>query len=82
MTDRDLYLIFEYMETDLHTVIRAKILLEIHRKWIAYQVLKGLKYLHSADLVHRDIKPSNILLDEKCNAKISDFGLVRSIKDL
>lgn len=77
-----MYLIFEFMETDLHTLIRSNILTELHRRFIAYQMLKGLKYLHSAELVHRDIKPSNILLNEKCHVKISDFGLVRSMKDL
>lgn len=54
--DRDIYLIFEYMETDLHAVIRANILEEIHKSYIMYQLLKSLKYMHSAELLHRDIK--------------------------
>jgi Protein kinase domain len=54
--DRDIYLIFEYMETDLHAVIRANILEEIHKSYIMYQLLKALKYMHSAELLHRDIK--------------------------
>ena len=54
--DRDIYLVFEYMETDLHAVIRANILEDIHKSYIMYQLLKALKYMHSAELLHRDIK--------------------------
>ena len=36
--NKDLYLVFDYMETDLHAVIRAGILEEIHKKYIIYQV--------------------------------------------
>lgn len=54
--DRDIYLVFEYMETDLHAVIRANILEEVHKSYIMYQLLKALKYMHSAELLHRDIK--------------------------
>lgn len=54
--DRDIYLVFEYMETDLHAVIRANILEDIHKQYIMYQLFKALKYMHSAELLHRDIK--------------------------
>ena len=54
--DRDIYLVFEYMETDLHAVIRANILEEIHKQYIMYQLFKALKYMHTAELLHRDIK--------------------------
>ena len=46
------------METDLHAVIRANILEEIHKSYIMYQLLRALKYMHSAELLHRDIKVS------------------------
>ena len=45
--DRDIYLTFDHMETDLHAVIRAGILADIHKKYIIWQLLKALKYLHS-----------------------------------
>lgn len=51
--DRDIYLVFEYMETDLHAVIRANILENIHKQYIMYQLFKALKYMHSAELLHR-----------------------------
>lgn len=77
--DKDIYLIFEYMETDLHTVIRANILEGIHKQYIIYQILKALKYIHSAGIIHRDLKPSNILINSDVNIKLCDFGLARSV---
>jgi len=77
--NKDLYLVFDFMETDLHAVIRANILEEIHKQYIIYQILKALKYIHSGDLIHRDLKPSNILLNSECHAKVADFGLARSV---
>ena len=77
--DRDLYLIFEYMETDLHLAIRSNILELIHKKYILYQVLRALKHLHSLNLIHRDIKPSNILMNDDCTVKLCDMGLIRSL---
>ena len=69
------------MESDLHAVIRANILEEIHKQYIIYQILKSLKFMHSAELIHRDIKPSNLLLNSDCHAKLCDFGLCRSVSE-
>eukprot|EP01053_Blabericola_migrator_P011437 Blabericola_migrator_1__11436@NODE_679_length_6909_cov_149_679480_g493_i0_p1_GENE_NODE_679_length_6909_cov_149_679480_g493_i0NODE_679_length_6909_cov_149_679480_g493_i0_p1_ORF_typecomplete_len460_score53_67Pkinase/PF00069_25/2e69Pkinase_Tyr/PF07714_17/3_3e39Kinaselike/PF14531_6/1_5e12Kdo/PF06293_14/9_9e09Pkinase_fungal/PF17667_1/1_1e07WaaY/PF06176_11/5_4e05RIO1/PF01163_22/0_0011FTA2/PF13095_6/0_11APH/PF01636_23/0_14_NODE_679_length_6909_cov_149_679480_g493_i027274106 len=77
--DKDIYLVFDYMETDLHAVIRANILEEIHKQYIVYQLLKAIKFMHSGELLHRDMKPSNILLNSECQAKVADFGLARSV---
>jgi mitogen-activated protein kinase 15 len=77
--DRDLYLVFEHMETDLHAVIRANILEDVHKQYVMYQSFKALMYMHSAELVHRDMKPSNLLLNSECLMKVADFGLARSL---
>ena len=78
--DRDIYLSFEYMETDLHATIRSNILEEVHKQYIMYQSCKALMYMHSANLVHRDMKPANLLLNAECLMKVADFGLARSLK--
>lgn len=80
--DRDIYLVFEYMEINLHAVIRANILEEVHKRYIMYQNIKALYYMHSGELLHRDMKPSNVLLNSDCRIKICDLGLARSIKDI
>lgn len=77
--DKDIYLVFEFMESDLHAVIRASILEEVHKQYVVYQILKCMKYMHSAELLHRDLKPSNVLINSDCTIKIADFGLARSI---
>jgi len=77
--DKDIYLVFEYMETDLHAVIRAGILEDVHKQYILFQIAKCLKYMHSSELLHRDLKPSNVLLNSECFVKVADLGLARSI---
>jgi len=77
--DKYIYLIFEFMETDLHTVIRANILEDIHKEYVMYQNLKALKFIHSSEIIHRDLKPSNIFIDSECHIKVGDFGLARSV---
>ena len=67
------------MEADLHAVIRAGILEEVHKQYVIYQIFKAIKYCHSGDLIHRDLKPSNILIDSECSIKVCDFGLARSV---
>lgn len=69
-------------ETDLHAVIRAGILEEIHKQYIIYQLLKSLYYMHTAELIHRDVKPSNLLLNSDCHVKVCDFGLCRSLSEI
>lgn len=48
-----------------------------HENYFLYQILRGLKYIHSANVLHRDLKPSNLLLSANCDLKIADFGLAR-----
>jgi len=69
-------------ETDLHAVIRAGILEEVHKQYVIYQLLKSLYFLHTAELIHRDVKPSNMLLNSDCHVKLCDFGLCRSVSEM
>jgi len=76
----DLYLVFEYVDTDLYKLIMSpQYLTTAHIQTFLYQMLKGLKYLHSSSVIHRDLKPANILLNEDCSLKICDFGLARIV---
>jgi len=78
----DVYMVLEYMETDLHKIIYSKNKLsDDHIQYFMYQILRGLKYIHSAKVIHRDLKPSNILLNGNCDLKICDFGLARGVDD-
>ncbi|WJX54469.1 Mitogen-activated protein kinase 9, variant 2 [Trifolium repens] len=75
---RDIYVVFELMESDLHQVIKANDdLTPEHHQFFLYQLLRGLKYIHSANVFHRDLKPKNILANADCKLKICDFGLAR-----
>lgn len=76
----DVYIVTDLMETDLHRIIYSKQKLSIdHVQYFIYQVLRGLKYIHSADVIHRDLKPSNLLVNSNCDLKICDFGLARGV---
>jgi mitogen-activated protein kinase 15 len=77
---QDVYVTFDFMEADLHAVIRADILESIHIKYVVYQLLKALKFIHSAGVIHRDTKPSNLLLNGDCHLRICDFGQARSLE--
>ena len=75
----DVYLVYELMDTDLHQILRSSQgLSDEHCQYFLYQILRGLKYVHTAQVLHRDLKPSNLLLNANCDLKICDFGLART----
>lgn len=76
-TFNEVYLVQEYMPMDLYKVIHTQVLSDQHIKYFIYQIIRGLKAIHSANVIHRDLKPSNILVNYNCEVKICDFGLAR-----
>mmetsp|Transcript_15256 Transcript_15256/g.28722 ORF Transcript_15256/g.28722 Transcript_15256/m.28722 type:complete len:584 (+) Transcript_15256:225-1976(+) len=77
---RDVYIVSDLMETDLHRIIYSKQDLSIdHVQYFVYQILRAVKYMHSANVLHRDLKPSNLLVNSNCDLKVCDFGLARGI---
>ncbi|CCK72998.1 mitogen-activated serine/threonine-protein kinase SLT2 KNAG_0M01450 [Huiozyma naganishii CBS 8797] len=77
-----LYLYEELMECDMHQIIKSnQHLTDAHYQSFIYQILCGLKYIHSADVLHRDLKPGNLLVNADCQLKICDFGLARGYSE-
>jgi len=75
-----IYLVLNLQESDLKKIIKSAIYLEQkHITTVVYNLLCGLKYLHSSNIVHRDLKPANVLVNEDCSIQITDFGLSRSL---
>eukprot|EP00731_Ephydatia_muelleri_P035377 Em0118g6a len=70
------------MDTDLYKVLQTQHLSNDHISYFLYQILRGLKYIHSANVLHRDLKPSNLLLNTTCDLKICDFGQARVVDPL
>ncbi len=62
--------LYDYLQKNLSSTVQW-----LKRIELALDIGKGLSYLHTRNVIHRDLKSLNVLLDEKQNAKISDFGL-------
>ncbi|EPY24836.1 map kinase 3 [Strigomonas culicis] len=78
---KDVYVVTPLMDVDLNVVLRSRqVLEESHMQYFVYQMLRGLKYLHSANVAHRDLKPANLVTNISCELKIIDFGLSRSVE--
>uniref|UniRef100_A0A672QG61 Mitogen-activated protein kinase n=1 Tax=Sinocyclocheilus grahami TaxID=75366 RepID=A0A672QG61_SINGR len=72
---KDVYIVQDLMETDLYKLLKTQHLSNDHICYFLYQILRGLKYIHSANVLHRDLKPSNLLLNTTCDLK----GYTKSI---
>ncbi|KAL1529995.1 hypothetical protein AB1Y20_000921 [Prymnesium parvum] len=74
----DVWVVFDFVDFDLRKLIASsQFLTIIHIQWISVQILEALRYLHSAHVLHRDLKPANVLVNDRCDVKICDFGLAR-----
>ncbi|XP_062872194.1 STKc_p38 domain-containing protein [Trichomycterus rosablanca] len=71
------YLVMPFVAQDLSHIMKKRMLTERIIIYLFYQILRGLKYIHSAGIIHRDLKPSNLAVDQNCELKILDFGLAR-----
>ncbi|XP_078508681.1 mitogen-activated protein kinase 7 isoform X1 [Lissotriton helveticus] len=77
---KSVYVVLDLMESDLHQIIHSSQPLTLeHVRYFLYQLLRGLKYIHSANVIHRDLKPSNLLINENCELKVGDFGMARGL---
>lgn len=75
----DTFVVFELMPCDLYRVIHSRAALSSSQvRYLMFQLLRGVRYLHMCGVLHRDLKPSNVLVDGNCRLKIIDFGLARA----
>lgn len=71
----DAFVVSELMPTDLSKLLRSATPLSgDHVKYLMFQLLRAVHFLHSSNVFHRDIKPNNILVNKKCELRVCDFG--------
>lgn len=73
--DNKLYLVTELMQDNLNNIIRTQRLKSDDIRYIIYQILNGLNYLHNCGIVHGDLKPSDIGLNKDFSIKIIDLNV-------
>jgi len=75
----DVFIVFELMDADLAHLIKSETRYDdSHIRWIMYQLLLAVQYVHSSGVIHRDLKPGNVLVNKNCDVKLCDFGMARA----
>uniref|UniRef100_A0A8C6V319 Cyclin-dependent kinase 17 n=1 Tax=Neogobius melanostomus TaxID=47308 RepID=A0A8C6V319_9GOBI len=79
-TEKSLTLVFEYLDKDLKQYMDdcGNILSMQNVKIFLFQILRGLAYCHKRKVLHRDLKPQNLLINDRGELKLADFGLARA----
>jgi mitogen-activated protein kinase 1/3 len=76
----ELYIVMELADSDLKKLCKQDVSLsDMHINTLLYNLIVGVKYIHSAGIYHRDLKPANCFVNQDCTVKIGDFGLARAI---
>ena len=84
---KNVYIVTRYAGVSLKSILDEQrryqkcMLQASHIKYIIYQLLRALKYLHSANVIHRDLKPSNLAISHQCDITVLDFGLARTVSE-
>lgn len=84
---KSVYIVTEYAGLSIFTIMKRQQdtgmvqLTPVHHQFIIYQLLRALKYIHSANVIHRDLKPSNLALTSDCDLTVLDFGQARTMNN-
>uniref|UniRef100_A0A131XVH7 Protein kinase domain-containing protein n=1 Tax=Ixodes ricinus TaxID=34613 RepID=A0A131XVH7_IXORI len=82
MQESKLYLVFEFLSMDLKkfldTIPKGQNVEKKLLKSYLKQILEGILFCHQRRVLHRDLKPQNLLIDQRGNIKVADFGLARA----
>ncbi|KAL0473892.1 protein kinase [Neurospora intermedia] len=79
----NIFIVLEFLEHDLKSILEdmPEPFLASEVKTLLLQLCSGIAYLHSHYILHRDLKTSNLLLNNRGQLKIADFGMARYVPD-
>ena len=66
----DVYICMPFCGENLDTIVKSNSLSDDHVSWFGYQILRGLKFLHSAGIIHRDLNPANLSTNAQCDLQV------------